>query len=96
MARRTAPAGRDGTSHEHAAGGRSPLAAVAHLVAEAVRDSGARVLCFRCLAAQQGLSEHDVRAVALVLLARAGFELVRRACASCQRVEGVLVAQEVA
>jgi len=75
---------------------KSPANPLAHRVAEAVHDGGARVLCFRCLAARQDLSEHDVRAVALVLLARAGFGLVRRACSSCRRVGDVLVAQTVA
>jgi len=71
----------------------SPLA---QRVADAIRRNGSVALCFGCLAAQQGLKEHDVRAVALVLTVRAGLQLVRRRCASCRRVDDVLIAQKAA
>jgi hypothetical protein len=68
----------------------SPLA---QRVANAVYLSSPRVLCFPCLAGQHGLNEHDTRAAALVLVARAGFGLVRQACSSCQSVDEVLVGE---
>jgi hypothetical protein len=66
----------------------SPLA---QRVAAAVYQNCPHMLCFTCLAAQQGLNEHDIRAVALVLMARAGLRLVRRVCSLCQRTDEVLV-----
>jgi hypothetical protein len=72
----------------------SPLA---QRVADAIRRNGSGVvLCFGCLAAQQGLKEHDVRAVALVLVVRAGLQIARRRCSSCRRVDEALVAQKAA
>jgi hypothetical protein len=71
----------------------SPLA---ERIAHAVYHNSPRLFCFTCLAAQQGLKEHDVRAVALVLVTRAGLRLVRRACSSCRRTDEVLAAQKVA
>ena len=71
----------------------SPLA---QRVAAAVHGSSPRVLCFGCLAAQQGLGEHDVRALVLVLISRAGLELVRRPCDSCGRTDEVLASPAVA
>jgi hypothetical protein len=71
----------------------SPLA---QRIANAVSQNSPNVLCFRCLAAQQGLNEHDVRAVALVLVVRAGLGLVRRVCYSCRRTDEVLASQKVA
>jgi hypothetical protein len=72
----------------------SPLA---QRVADAIRRNGSGVvLCFACLAAQEGLDEHDVRAVALVLVVRAGLSLVRRRCATCGRVDEALIAQKAA
>jgi hypothetical protein len=70
----------------------SPLA---RRVAAAVYQCSPHVLCFSCLAAQQGLTEHDIRAVALVLIARAGLELARGVCSSCQRTDEVLVSPKV-
>ena len=72
------------------------MSALAQRVAAAVHQNSADVLCFTCLAAQQGLNEHDVRAVALVLMARAGLRLVRRICSLCKRSDDVLVYQNVA
>jgi hypothetical protein len=70
---------------------------IAQRVAEAVYRNGPAVgLCFTCVAAQQGLKEHDVRGAALVLMICAGLRVVRRACSSCRRVDDVLVAQNVA
>lgn len=71
----------------------SPLA---RRVAATVYQNSPHALCFTCLAAQQGLKEHDIRAVALVLIARASVELVRRVCSLCQRIDEVLVSRKVA
>jgi hypothetical protein len=71
----------------------SPLA---QRVAGAVYQNAPRALCFGCVAAQQGLKEHDVRGVAVVLVARAGLRLARRACTSCHRVEELLLVKNVA
>lgn len=65
-------------------------------VAEGVSLNEPHVLCFACLAAQQGLSEHDVRDAALVLVARAGLQLARRTCNSCGREDEVIVSRRAA
>jgi hypothetical protein len=73
------------------------MSVVAERVAEAVRRNGPRdALCFGCLARQQGLQEHDVRAVALVLVMRRGLDVARRVCAACRRKDEVLVARHAA
>jgi hypothetical protein len=72
---------------------RSDMSPVATRVAEAVCRNSSRVLCFACLAAQEGLDEHDVRAAALVLISRAGLILVRRVCYTCQRMDEMLVSR---
>jgi hypothetical protein len=69
---------------------------LAQRVGNAVCQNWPTVLCFTCLAAQQELNEHDVRAVALVLTVRAGLRLSRRLCTSCQRVQETLLAADVA
>ena len=71
----------------------SPLA---QSVANAVHQASPHGTCFTCLAALQGLHEHDVRAAALVLIVRAGLELVRGACRSCGRTDEVLVSRKAA
>ena len=63
---------------------------LAQQVAALVNRNFPRVLCFTCLSAQTGLPEHDVRAVALVLITRAGLQLVRRVCSSCLRADELL------
>jgi hypothetical protein len=70
----------------------SPLA---QRVANAVYQNSPHVLCFTCLAAQQGLNEHDVRA-ALVWIARSGLTLVRRVCYSCRRMDEILISLKAA
>ena len=69
---------------------------IAQRVASAVYQSVPNSYCFTCLAAQQGLTEHDVRAVALVLIVRAGLRLVRRVCSGCHRSGEALVAEKPA
>jgi hypothetical protein len=69
---------------------------LARRVADAVHQNSPLVLCFACLAAQQGLKEHDVRAIAVVLIVRGGLGIVRRICSSCRRADEVLVSQQVA
>jgi hypothetical protein len=71
----------------------SPLA---ERIAHAVYQNSPNSYCFACLAAQQGVKEHDVRAVALVLLVRAGLRLVPRVCSGCQCPSDALVAQKSA
>ena len=65
-------------------------------VAAAVYQNSPHVLCFTCLATQQGLNEHEVRAAALVLIARAGLRLVQRVCYACRRTDEMLVSQKAA
>jgi hypothetical protein len=69
------------------------MSPVARRIASAVYLWSPQLLCFTCLARQQGLSEHDVRAAALVLVARAGLTLVQAVCCSCGRVDEVLAPQ---
>jgi hypothetical protein len=73
-----------------------PLSPLAQRIAHAVYESSPQLFCFPCLATQLGLKEHDVRAVALVLIVRADLRLVRRVCSRCQRPGEALVAQKFA
>jgi hypothetical protein len=68
----------------------------AQRIAQAVSEKSPQLFCFRCLAAQLELKEHDVRAVATVLIVRAGLRLVRRACSRCHHSGETLVAQKLA
>jgi hypothetical protein len=70
--------------------------ATAQRVAEAVHANEPATLCFSCLAAQQRMKEHDVRDVAVVLVARAGLGLAQRPCSSCRRVADVLLGRHAA
>lgn len=65
-------------------------------IGAAVYQNSQRVLCFSCLAKQQGLREHDVRAAALVLITRAGLQLVARMCSSCGRKDDLLAIRKAA
>ncbi|HEU4371470.1 MAG TPA: hypothetical protein VFV05_24880 [Methylomirabilota bacterium] len=69
---------------------------LAHRILGAVHQNSPHVLCFACLAAQQGLKEHDVRAAALVLVVRADLELVQQVCSACRRPDEVLISQRAA
>ena len=71
------------------------MSPMAQRVANAVYQNSPQVLCFTCLASQQGLNEHDVRAAALVLVTRAGLRLVQRICDACQRTDELLVSHQV-
>jgi hypothetical protein len=71
----------------------SPLA---ERIAHAVCQNFPHPYCFTCLAAQQGVKEHDVRAAALVLIVRAGLKLRRQQCFLCRRTDEVLAAQNAA
>ena len=70
--------------------------ALAKRVGDAVYQNSPNCLCFTCLAAQQRLSEHDVRAAAMVLLARAGLGLVRKPCHACGRTGDMMIVLEAA
>lgn len=63
---------------------------VARRIASAVYQCSPQLLCFTCLASQHGLTEHDARAAAVVLVARVGLTLVHGACCSCGSVDEVL------
>jgi hypothetical protein len=76
--------------------GGSRLNAVAQRVADAFDHSGRTAVCFPCLATEAGLREHDVRAAALVLIARTGLDLARGVCSCCQRECEVLAARKAA
>ena len=71
-----------------------PVNPIAEAIARAVLQNFPHTLCFHCLAAEQGIKEHDARAAALVLIARDHFDVVRRICHSCQRPEESLVSQK--
>jgi hypothetical protein len=68
---------------------------LAQLVAAAVHRSAPRLLCLTCLAAEEGVSEHDVRTVALTLAVRGGLQLARCVCSRCQCTCVTLVVEEV-
>jgi hypothetical protein len=72
------------------------LSPLAQRIADAVHKNQPRPFCFACLAAQEGVREHDVRAVALVLIVRAGLRLVQRVCSRCQRAGETLAARKLA
>ena len=67
------------------------MSPTAQRVANAVYQNSPRALCFTCLAAQEGLNEHDVRAVSVVVVARAGLTLVQRVCHACRRTDEMLI-----
>jgi cytochrome c5 len=69
---------------------------LAQRIATAVYENSPNLFCFACLAAQQGAKEHDVRAVALVVVMRGGLQLVRRVCSRCHRSGETLAPQKVA
>jgi hypothetical protein len=69
---------------------------LAQRVAGIVSQSAPDLLCFTCLAREQGLPEHDVRAAALVLITRAGFQLSQRVCSSCRRLDELLSVERAA
>jgi hypothetical protein len=71
----------------------SPLA---QRIAHAVYQNTPDLHCFACLAERQGVNEHDVRAIALILIMRGGLQLVRRVCSRCQRSGEALAPQKVA
>lgn len=75
--------------------GQARLTPLAERIARTVYQNSPRLYCFTCLAAQLGLSEHDLRAAALMLVARAGLRLIRRACSACRRTDEALAAQKV-
>ena len=66
------------------------MQSVALRVADGVRLNAPRAVCFACLASQQGVSEHDVRDAALVLIARTGVRLERGVCCECGRPADVI------
>lgn len=69
---------------------------LAQSIGNLLHQSAPRPLCLSCLALQQGVAQHDVRSVALVLMVRQGVSLVQRTCAHCHRVGEALVAQKSA
>ena len=69
---------------------------VAERIADVVYQNAPCAVCFACLAEQEGLREHDVRTVALILIVRAGLHAVRQSCAVCRKVADALIAQRAA
>ena len=69
---------------------------LAQRIADAVYQNSPNLFCFACLAAQQGANEHDVRAVALIVITRGGLQLVRRVCSRCHRSGETLGPQKTA
>jgi hypothetical protein len=72
------------------------MSLLAEQIVHAVHQNAPHLYCFTCLAAQQAVNEHDIRAVALVLVARAGLRLAHRVCFRCQWSGEVLVAPKAA
>lgn len=71
------------------------MGAMAQRIAALVHNQPSGV-CFACLARADGLREHDARAVAVVLITRAGLQLTRRTCSSCHRTDDVLAVKKTA
>jgi hypothetical protein len=69
---------------------------LAQRIATAVYENSPDLYCFACLAAQQGIKEHDVRAVALIVIMRGSLQLVSRFCSRCHRWGEALAPQKVA
>jgi cytochrome c5 len=69
---------------------------LAQRIVGAVYQNSPHLYCFACLAAQQGAKEHDVRAVALIVIMRGGLQLVSRICSRCHRSGEALAPQKVA
>ena len=72
------------------------MSPTAERVAQAVYRHSPSAICFSCLAEQERLKVHDVRAMALVLIVRAGLHAERQLCASCGRLGEALVARKAA
>jgi len=68
----------------------------AQRVADAVYRNTPHLYWFPCLAAQQGAKEHDVRAVALIVIMRGGLQLIQGACSRCHRSAETLAPRKVA
>jgi cytochrome c5 len=68
----------------------------AQRIVGAVYQNSPHLYCFACLAAQQGANEHDVRAVALIVIMRGGLQLVSRICSRCHRSGETLAPQKAA
>jgi hypothetical protein len=56
-----------------------------------LRDSAPLSYCYRCLAENLGVPEHQLRDAALIVTVRPGFDLVRASCGKCGRVDDLLV-----
>jgi hypothetical protein len=69
---------------------------VAERIANVVYQNTPGAVCFSCLAELEGLREHAVRTVALILMVRAGLHAVRQSCAVCRQVADALTAQKAA
>jgi cytochrome c5 len=69
---------------------------LAQRIVGAVYQNSPHPYCFACLASQQGVKEHDVRAVALIAIMRGGLQLVSRICSRCHRSGETLAPQKVA
>ncbi len=72
------------------------MTALAQRIADAVYRNSPHLYCFACLADQQEAKEHDVRAIALVVIMRGGLQLVRRVCSRCHRSGEILAPQKAA
>lgn len=69
---------------------------LAQRIIGAVYQNSPHLYCFACLAAQEGVKEHDVRAVALIVIMRGGLQLVSCPCSRCHRSGETLALQKVA
>jgi hypothetical protein len=69
---------------------------LAQRIVGAVYQNSPHPYCFACLASQQDVNEHDVRAVALIAIMRGGLQLVSRICSRCHRSGETLAPEKVA
>ena len=69
---------------------------LAQRIIGAVYQNSPHLYCFACLAAQLEVEEHDVRAVALIVIMRGGLQLVSRLCSRCHSSGDTLALQKVA
>ena len=72
------------------------MSLIAQRIADTIHQNSPSVYCFTCLAAQQGVKEHDVRAVAVVLVVRQDLRLVRQVCSRCHGWGEAVAAQKLA
>lgn len=62
----------------------------AERIAALVRDSAPSGLCFSCIARMLDMSEHAARDATVRLVVKREYQLIRRVCSACHRLDEVL------